>query len=249
MSDYSGNLLLKASGMSKSFVSAAGRHNFNSHNAQNPQNAEGRTLFNDLNFELCRGEVLAIEGRSGSGKSTLLHCLVGLARPDQGQVVINGNIIPLEDDDYCSRLRLTTVGLVFQFFNLLPALTLAQNIILPAQLLGVSRKVALDKAQSLCQELGISHCAHRLPGSVSGGEAQRAAVARALINDPQIILADEPTGNLDANNGEQLMDVLVTATESRGCGVILVTHDRETVQRATRTLMLSNGQLSSGQVA
>jgi putative ABC transport system ATP-binding protein len=227
------NVLLKAELLSKRLVEV-GKDSATS----------SRILFQDVSFEVGSGEILAIEGRSGSGKSTLLNCLVGLSELDTGSVYVNGNAVPLHDDGACSKLRLTTFGLVFQFFNLLPALTLLQNITLPALLLGTKNSTATNAALALCNELGITHCARRLPSMVSGGEAQRAAVARALINNPKIILADEPTGNLDAQNGSALMDLLGQAVEHRDCGVILVSHDADTVMRASRSMKLGSGGLS-----
>jgi putative ABC transport system ATP-binding protein len=175
-------------------------------------------------------------GKSGSGKSTLLNLLSGLERPDEGEVLVDGQSLNALDDTELSLLRRNKLGFVFQFFNLLPTLTVKENLLLPLEL-SRKRKNPLE----LLQRVGLEDRADAFPDRLSGGEQQRVAVARALIHDPVLVLADEPTGNLDETTGRQVLDLLVEMT--RGKTLLMVTHNLELAQRADRTLQVVDGQL------
>lgn len=173
------------------------------------------------------GERVAMMGPSGSGKSTLLHCLAGVLRPDAGTVMFDGvDVVPLSESRR-SRLRLERMGVVFQFGDLVPELSLAENVMLPAQLLGMSSARARSRALALLDELGVADVAHRRAGTVSGGQAQRAAVARAIVHEPAVVYADEPTGSLDTVNAELVLDALVDLTGRSGAALVVVTHDHQ----------------------
>ena len=197
-----------------------------------------------ISLEIAPGEFVAITGPSGCGKSTLLHLLGGLDRPTSGSVFAAG--VPLEQlqspalDDY----RLQRVGTVFQFFNLVPTLTAEDNVALPMVLAGVEEKERLYRARWLLGLVGLDHRAHFIPGRMSGGEQQRVAIARALANRPGVILADEPTGNLDSVSGEQVL-ALLRELNRRGATVVIVTHDAEVARRADRVLRLRDGRVVS----
>ena len=188
-----------------------------------------------------RGELVAVVGRSGSGKSTLLHVLGGLDRADEGSVVVAGTRLERERERGLTELRRRHVGFVFQAFHLLPELTGVENVLLPARLAG-DGIVAEPRARELLRKLELEEAGARLPGSLSGGEQQRVAIARALVNDPSLVLADEPTGNLDAESAQVVIRLLRgIADEERG--VVLVTHDAEAASLADRVLSLRSGRL------
>jgi ABC-type lipoprotein export system ATPase subunit len=193
----------------------------------------------DLDVE--RGELVAVVGRSGSGKSTLLHLLGALDRPDAGYIEVDGVRIDRLDERGRTELRRRKIGFVFQAFHLLPELSGAENVLLPARLArdGVE---AAPRARELLRRLGLDDIARRLPTELSGGEQQRLAIARALVNDPALVLADEPTGNLDEESGAAVLDLLRRAAGS-GRAVVLVTHDRAATQVAHRVLTLESGRL------
>jgi ABC-type lipoprotein export system ATPase subunit len=207
------------------------------------QGGEKKEVLAKISCRVDKNELVAVTGRSGSGKTTLLHCIAGLTTFESGEIQIGKELVRVGDDKQLSNLRLQSIGIVFQFFNLLPSLTLLQNVILPARLAGISTKVALERGQNLCEMVGVSHCAGQLPGEVSGGEAQRAAIARALVNKPVLLLADEPTGNLDDASSRIVMDLLSEMVKSTECGALMVSHDPETVSRADRVLILQAGTL------
>ncbi len=192
------------------------------------------------------GEVVAVMGPSGSGKSTLLHCLAGIVRPDSGHVRYGGADIGAMSDTRRSALRRTDFGFVFQFGQLVPELTCLENAALPLRLAGVKRSVAEHAARVWLGRLEVDDVAAKRPGDVSGGQGQRVAVARALVAEPKVIFADEPTGALDSLNGERVMKLLVTAAKESRTAVVLVTHeprvaaysDREVVVRDGRTMDL-----------
>jgi ABC-type lipoprotein export system ATPase subunit len=198
-------------------------------------------VLDGADLDVGRGEFVAVVGRSGSGKSTLLHLLGGLDRPDAGEIELDGQRIDRLDERSLTAVRRRKVGFVFQSFHLLPELTGAENVLLPARLArdGVE---AAPRAGELLERLGLARIARRLPTELSGGEQQRLAVARALINDPVLVLADEPTGNLDEESGAGVLDLLRLATES-GRSVLLVTHDRAATAIADRVLRLDAGRL------
>jgi putative ABC transport system ATP-binding protein len=190
------------------------------------------------------GEIVAVMGPSGSGKSTLLHCVAGIVRPDAGRVVFDGRDVTAMSDAERSNLRLREYGFVFQFGQLVPELPCVENVALPLRLEGVRRREAERRALEWMERLEVRDVARQLPGEVSGGEGQRVAVARALVSEPRVLFADEPTGALDSLNGERVMTLLTAAARDFGTAVVLVTHeprvaaysDREVVVRDGRTL-------------
>ena len=195
-------------------------------------------------FTTSPGESVAIIGRSGSGKSTLMHLLGGLDKPDAGKVFINGQDLYKLSERKRTLLRAAQIGFVFQAYHLLPEMTIAENVILPAMALGKqSRKAMLMRAEMLLERVGLSERLNHKPQELSGGEQQRAAIARALMNEPPLILADEPTGNLDTLTGDHVMDLLFELTRERSTVLVMVTHNPETAERCSRTLTLNDGLL------
>jgi putative ABC transport system ATP-binding protein len=193
------------------------------------------------------GEIVAVMGPSGSGKSTLLHCLAGIVRPDAGRVVFDSRDVTAMSDAERSALRRRDFGFVLQFGRLVPELPCVENVALPLRLVGVRRRDAERRALEWLSRLEVSDVARKRPGEVSGGEGQRVAVARALVNEPRVLFADEPTGALDSLNGERVMTLLTAAAREAGTAIVLVTHeprvaafsDREVVVRDGRTRELS----------
>lgn len=188
------------------------------------------------------GEIVAVVGSSGSGKSSLLYCLAGLAKPDDGKVHFDGDETTSLTTEQLADLRRRRFGFVFQFSELVPELTLLENVALPLQLNGVSHRRALDHAADTLQRLGITHEARRRPGQVSGGQAQRAAVARALVHEPDVVFADEPTGALDSENGGLVLSALTSLAKAAGSAVVLVTHDPVIARRADRVVVMRDGR-------
>jgi ABC-type lipoprotein export system ATPase subunit len=195
-----------------------------------------------LDLKVSRGEFLAITGKSGCGKSTLINILGGLDSPDQGQVIVSGEDITKMDDRRLTLFRRDRVGIIFQFFNLLPILSLEENIVLP-NLLRAGSNTTWDKIDRLLREMDLYERRNHKPHELSGGELQRAAICRALINDPEIILADEPTGNLDSASGKQVLEILRKLREKQGKTVLLVTHSQEGEAIADRVLRMRDGKL------
>ena len=191
-----------------------------------------------------QGEILAVMGPSGSGKSTLLHCLAGIFQPDQGEVWFDGQRLDTLDEAERTRLRRTVFGFVFQFGQLVPELTSADNVALPLLLNRASRKAAYKTADAWLDRLGIGDKAANRTGELSGGEAQRVAVARALALGPKVIFADEPTGSLDSLTGEKVMDLLTMLARESGTTVVLVTHDARVAAYADRVVMVRDGLVS-----
>ena len=192
-----------------------------------------------------QGEIMAIMGPSGSGKSTLLHCLAGIFKPDQGEVWFDGQRLDTLDEAERTRLRRTVFGFVFQFGQLVPELTSADNVALPLLLNRASRKAAYKTADAWLDRLGIGDKAANRTGELSGGEAQRVAVARALALGPKVIFADEPTGSLDSLTGEKVMDLLTGLSREAGTTVVLVTHDARVAAYADRVVMVRDGLVSA----
>jgi putative ABC transport system ATP-binding protein len=197
-------------------------------------------ILDGLDLELLAGELVAVTGRSGSGKSTLLNVIGGLDRVDDGSVEVCGVRIDRAPERALAPLRRDRIGFVFQSFHLLPELTGLENVLLPARLDG--RRPSLERGRELVARLGLDAAADRLPAVLSGGEQQRFAIARALVNDPRLVLADEPTGNLDAESGETVLELL-RAIADEGRAVLLVTHERAATSRADRVLRLEGGRL------
>jgi putative ABC transport system ATP-binding protein len=191
------------------------------------------------------GEILAIMGPSGSGKSTLLHCLAGIFRPDRGEVWFDGQQIESLDETKRTKLRRTAFGFIFQFGQLVPELSAADNIALPLLLNKVSRKAAYLKAASWLERLGLDGLGGRRTGELSGGEAQRVALARALVMHPRVLFPDEPTGSLDSLMGERVMELLVDLAHEEGTTVVLVTHDARVAAYADREIMVRDGMVTT----
>ena len=195
----------------------------------------------DVSMRIESGSSVALMGASGSGKSSLLHCLAGVIIPDEGTVVLDGVDLTGLSDQARSRVRLERMGVVFQFGDLVPELTLVENVMLPLQLLGRRSDKARRRAIELLDQLGIANLADSRTGAVSGGEAQRAAVARALVHEPKIVLADEPTGALDSVNAEAVLDALVEMTKSTGTTLLVVTHDNVVASHLDTLVTMHDG--------
>ena len=198
------------------------------------------TILHPLDLFVPSGRFLAIVGPSGSGKSTLLGLIAGLDEPTSGDIIIDGTNITQMSEDALARLRGEKIGFVFQFFHLVPSLTAFENIAVPMEIAG--RRDAATRARELLREVGLEDRGHHYPSQLSGGEQQRVALARALANDPPIILADEPTGNLDSTTGRHIMDLLLGVHRARRATLVLVTHDAELAALADVTLTLRDGR-------
>ncbi len=196
-----------------------------------------------VSFSAGRGEVVAITGASGSGKSTLLLCLAGILRPDAGSVSFAGRRIDDASEAERSRLRRTVFGVLFQFGQLVPELTAAENVALPLLLAGVRRREALSAAQVWMERLDVADMAAQRPGQMSGGQGQRVAAARALVTEPEVLFADEPTGSLDSVNGEQVMAQVLRVARTAGTTVLIVTHDAKVAAYADRELVIRDGMV------
>ncbi len=195
-----------------------------------------------LDLTVTRGEFLAVTGKSGCGKSTLVNIIGGLDTADEGQIVINGEDITRMDDQRLTLFRRDRIGIIFQFFNLLPILTIEENVALPYHLKESSNAVG-EKVDHLLKEMGLLNRRGHRPHELSGGEMQRVAICRALINDPEIILADEPTGNLDSTTGKQVLEILKRLNNEQGKTILLVTHSQEGAAIADRVLRMQDGRL------
>jgi putative ABC transport system ATP-binding protein len=206
--------------------------------------SEPLTILHPLSLSVEQGQFLAIVGPSGSGKSTLLGLIAGLDAPTAGQVVIDGTDITRLDEDALARLRGEKIGFVFQFFHLIPSLTAFENVAVPMEIAGAPD--ARARTQALLDEVGLTGRAHHYPSQLSGGEQQRVALARALANNPPIVLADEPTGNLDTANGRHIMDLLRGVHRVRQTTIVLVTHDAELAAMADSRLVLRDGRVVEG---
>ncbi len=208
-----------------------------------PQAGGQQTVLHNINLEVLPGEFLAIVGPSGNGKSTLLNLLTGIDHPSRGQVVVNGTALQDLGNERLTRWRGANVGIVFQFFQLLPTLNLLQNVVLPMDFLGqLPKRQRRERAMQLLERVGLADACDRLPSQVSGGQQQRAAIARALANDPPLIVADEPTGNLDAATAEDVFD-LFAHLRDQGKTLIMVTHNQALAAAASRTLEIRCGRI------
>jgi lipoprotein-releasing system ATP-binding protein len=202
------------------------------------------TVFDGVDLEVERGEMVAIVGASGAGKSTLLHLLGALDRPTAGRVLIGGRPLGGLSDDAISTLRNRTVGFVFQFHHLLREFTALENVMMPLRIGGMDPGKARERALSLLDRVGLSGRVHHRPSALSGGEQQRTAVARALAADPQVLLADEPSGNLDHFNSERLHELFAQLAHEMEIAMVVVTHNRAFAARADRVLQLEDGRLT-----
>jgi putative ABC transport system ATP-binding protein len=203
----------------------------------------GRLLFENLDLHIAAGEHVAIRGESGVGKSTLLNLIAGLDNPDRGEIGIAGTPLASLDENARTDLRRDAVGFVFQAFHILPHLTLAQNVALPLLLQKKARVDALDKAGALLAAVGLGGRLRSYPKELSGGELQRVAIARALVHAPALLLADEPTGNLDPDTARQIMELLGNAVKEQGAAMLLVTHSPAAAAVADRQLLLTHDGL------
>ncbi len=199
------------------------------------------TILQTISFTVPTGQIVAIMGPSGSGKSTLLGLLAGLDRPTSGSIVIQGMDITTLTESEMARFRRTHIGYVFQAFHLIPTLTALENVLLPLELQG--RSEGKDRAQALLQSVGLEHRLHHYPIQLSGGEQQRVALARAFISQPSILFADEPTGNLDSQTGDRIIELLWQLHQEHGSTLVLVTHDASLAKQASRILTLWDGHL------
>lgn len=195
----------------------------------------------DVSFSVEKGEFVAIVGASGSGKSTLLHLIGGVDRPTSGKIYVDGNNISKMNDDKLAVFRRRQVGIVYQFYNLIPILTVEENITLPCDLDG--RGVDRERLEMILDSFGLRARRKHLPNQLSGGQQQRTSIARALINNPSLVLADEPTGNLDSKSSEEVMSMLKMCNQSYGQTVIMITHNLDIAKQADRIIIISDGKI------
>ena len=203
-----------------------------------------QTIFEGLDLHLDKGEVVALLGASGSGKTTLLNLLSGIDTPDKGRVLINGVDIHAQGEPARTLLRRQQLGFVFQFFNLIPTLTVAENVALPMELIGADEAAMQQRVSYLLHRVGLAQMQDRYPDTLSGGEQQRTAVARALSHRPQILLADEPTGNLDEETGQRVISLLGDLVRDQATTMLIVTHSRAIAAAADRVLQLQQCKLT-----
>lgn len=205
---------------------------------------EAIRVFDNVNLEIRKGEFLALMGPSGSGKTTLLNILAGLDAPTSGSVVVDGREITRMNGKQLAGWRSTHIGFIFQFYNLLPVLTAAQNIELPLLLTNLSKKQRREHVMTALNIVGLTDRSEHFPGQLSGGQQQRVGIARAVVSDPTIILADEPTGDLDAASGKEILDLLERLSREFGKTVLIVTHDAHAAERAQAIMHMDKGVLS-----
>ncbi len=208
-----------------------------------PSGTEKLTILHALDLRIPDGQFVAVVGPSGSGKSTLLGLIAGLDEPTSGEIRIDGENITQMSEDALAELRSRKIGFVFQSFHLIPSLTALENILVPLEIAGLPG--APQRARQLLGDIDLSARAHHYPSQLSGGERQRVAIARAFANEPKIMLADEPTGNLDSHNGRHVFDLMVEMNRRRGTTLVLVTHDHELAAEATRRISLRDGRVVS----
>lgn len=208
--------------------------------------AEDLTILDDVSIEISDGEFAAVTGASGSGKSTLLGLIAGLDAPTSGVILIDGaNVTEMSEDDLAS-LRSEKIGFVFQSFHLIPSLTAFENVLIPMEILGL--KDAKSRAKKLLSDVELQNRGHHYPTELSGGEQQRIAIARAFANQPKILLADEPTGNLDSRSGSHIFDLMTDMHRQNNVTLILVTHDQNLADKAQRQIVLKDGKVISDEL-
>lgn len=207
------------------------------------KNYGARRVLDDVSFTVSAGERVALTGPSGSGKTTLLNCLGGVDRPNAGTITVRGAPVHALDSVALTRLRRVEIGTIFQFFHLLPTLTAAENIEIPLQLIAVPAAERAARVTAALQRVGLSSRATALPGQLSGGEQQRVAIARALVHRPGLVLADEPTGNLDSANGANILALLRELSDETGTALVLVTHSEEAAAICHRRIHLRDGRI------
>ncbi len=222
--------LLSVQGLQKSYTSAG----------------QKQLVFQHIDLQVYPGEIVALLGTSGSGKTTLLNLISGIDTPDSGTVLVDGLDLHQQGEPGRTLVRRRQMGFVFQFFNLIPTLTVAENIALPLELNGSRARQQQQPVGELLQQIGLAHTRDRYPETLSGGEQQRVAIARALAHRPQLLLADEPTGNLDQQTGDEVMAMLVELVVQQRTALLLVTHSSRVAAKADRVLRLSQGQLVPG---
>jgi len=232
MSEVSVNAAIEANSISKSFQ--LGKRTIE--------------VLHEVDFAVQAGEFVAVVGPSGAGKSTLLHILGTLEQPTSGGVHLDGTAVSMMNEEQRALLRRRTIGFIFQFHHLLPAFTALENVMMPARILNVPNRDIEDEARGLLTSLGVGHRLDNKPAELSGGEQQRVAVARALINTPKVILADEPTGNLDRATGRKLEEDLITFAREKQAAVVVVTHNEEWAARADRVVSLVDGRIAMAQL-
>ena len=202
-----------------------------------------RKVLQSLDLRIHRGEIIVLLGRSGSGKSTLLNLLSGIDLPDSGEIIIDGINLTRQNEQERTLFRRRNIGFVFQFFNLIPTLTVAENLLLPLELNDRADETGKNRVQQLLEDVGLGDRANSFPDRLSGGEQQRIAIARALVHDPLLLLADEPTGNLDFETGKKIIDLLDKLVRQRGKNMVMATHSRDVIGLADRVFAVRNGQL------
>jgi putative ABC transport system ATP-binding protein len=207
------------------------------------EGGQSRNILNHVNLQIETGEFFVLLGKSGSGKSTLLNLISGIDRTDGGQIVVGGTDITVLDEKRQTLFRRDHIGIIFQFFNLIPTLTVIENIMLPDELRGQTRRSAEQRARALLERVGLADRADTFPDKLSGGEQQRVAIARALAHEPMLVLADEPTGNLDEDTGRNILNLLLELTRDVGKTLVMATHNPEIVPLADRVCRIHEGKL------
>jgi putative ABC transport system ATP-binding protein len=205
--------------------------------------AEDLTILDDVSFEIPDGQFVAVTGASGSGKSTLLGLIAGLDAPSSGSITVDGAVVTEMSEDDLAGLRSERIGFIFQSFHLIPSLTAFENILIPMEIIGL--KDARIRAGKLLEQVDLTNRGHHYPTELSGGEQQRVAIARAFANQPKILLADEPTGNLDSKNGQHIFDLMTGLHKQNNVTLVLVTHDQNLAEMAQRQVILKDGRVLS----
>ena len=207
---------------------------------------EDLTILNEVSLDIAAGQFVAVTGASGSGKSTLLGLIAGLDAPTSGNIIVDGDEITKMSEDGLARIRSEKIGFIFQSFHLIPSLTAYENILIPMEILGLEN--VETRAHSLLEQIDLTNRGHHYPAELSGGEQQRVAIARAFANSPKILLADEPTGNLDSKNGQHIFDLMTQLHERHRVTLVLVTHDANLADQAQRRIVLEDGRVSNDEI-